>query len=1013
MTGLLERPVAVGMAFLCLAVLGALAMARLPLAFLPGIDWPEIYVFIPYHDSLPSEIERRIVRPAEEQLATLFGVREMRSEAGRAGAEIVLAFDWGKSIDLARLEVREKLDQVRPALPEDVRDIFIYSANIATDLPVLEVRISSRGPALAQSYNLLETHVVRPLTRLPGVARVELYGVSRPELRVDLDLEKIQEHQIDVAALVARIDAATGAATLGRVVESGRRFAVRAARGVDSVAELAALPVSESAELRLDDVARVGRVEPAETWRRHLNRSDAVGVAVLKESSANTVEVARAAARTLERVGADPALEGIDLLVMNDQSQEILEAIGGLRSAGLWGALLAVAVLLAFLRRADATALVACAIPFSLVIACVVLFWLGKTLNVLVMMGLMLGVGMLVDNSVVVIESIMRELQRGAEPRVAARRGTRDVRLAVLASTTTSVIIFLPFVFGRKTELNVWLEEVAVALTLTLIASLLVSLTLIPMLAARLRGAGTAAASTHRLEGAYRRLLRFSLAHRWLSVACIAVLALALVAPPKWLGLERDLDREIALDFLGVDYEFHDSLHSGRVELVVDQVEEWLYQQRDWLPFTSCYSFFGDARAFTRLELPRDELGEKRWAELREQLRESLPEIGGVRLTPFEIEEGDDGGKNEFRLYLHGEEPEELLVLATEARRALARIEGIADLRVIRERSRDEVQVSLDRERAAGIGFSARRMLEFFGFTLRGAYLNRLRTPDEELDLLVSLDPGDRRGIEVLSGLPVMTESRRSVPLGNVARFTRRRGPATIERLDRRTSVAIGGSYAGKSFDPHREAIRETLDDLAAKRFPPTYDWSFSRRIESQDEDLKWMQFNLIGAAGLVYLVMASLFESLLFPLVILFAIPFAGVGVFWFFLLTDTPLGIMGMIGILILVGIVVNNGIILVDHINVRRRRGETLEEAVIEGGAERLRPILMTAATTVLGMVPLAIGATAVGSAFYFPLARAVIGGLTASTFLTLVLVPVLYVLADAGRRATRRARRRAAL
>jgi len=996
----LRRPVTLAMLLAVVGVLGAVSVLKLPLDFLPHMEMPFIGVQVPVNNGIPGQVEREIAVPIEEILGTSGGVREMFSNSDADGCFVGVRFDWGRDVNLLRLEVKEKIDQIRPDLPADVRQIFLLTFN-TSDFPIMEGRIAAKGRDLSSSWDLLDQKLIGPLQRIPGVGRVNIDGVLPTQVSVYLLFDKIQEFGVDVSRLFRELEAANVELSVGEVTDDGMRYGVRTVSGITGVEELRDLPI-DARGLRLRDVAEVLYGAPALSYGRHLNGEPAVAFWIQKASGYNTVEVCEAINRELAVINRDPTLQGISSVPFFDQSQQITDSLRSLTQGGLIGSLLAVVILYLFLRRVGMTLVISVAIPLSILGTTIFLFLTGRSLNVLSMMGLMLGVGMLVDNAVVVLESIHRKQDEGYGPVAAALRGTREVGRAISASTLTTVIVFAPIIVSRGDELAVWLGEVGVTISVTLVLSLLVSLSVLPMLSVRLsRGGGPRREDgwLEWLRARYLRLLRWTaLRHPLLTALAIVPAVLAatiLMMKVTNFGPDSEGDGGLRRDNLHVRLDFSDNVDKWRARDAVIVAEEYLETRRDELELRDIYSFYTADRAGISLFFRDGVISEEFYREVRDDLRDHLPVQAGLRYM-FGDEEGGGSGAKTFQVTIHGEDTEYLYDRAEDIKALLAGIEGVSDLRSDTEGGAKEIRVNVDQEAASRYGVTAAAVSQIMGLTYRGVLLPRLNTGSKEVDMVVSLDPADRESIENLSILTVGEAAGRPVQLAQVADFTVEPTPQAIRRNDRRSGVTIRGTYDGEKLDDCLAAVRQRMDQV---EFPLGYGWSFGTEILRNQEQKSEMGLNMLLALARVFFVMASLFESLLHPLVVMACVPFASVGVFWFMMATGTPFSLMAMIGMVILIGIVVNNGIVLVDHLNHHRRRGLALEDALLNACGERLRPILMTAGTTILGLTPLALAGSAhVGNAEYYPMARAIMGGLASSTLLTLIVLPTYYLLAD---------------
>lgn len=992
-----RRPVTTAMLLVSILVIGGIAAFRLPLAYLPKVDFPFIGVEVPYPNANPQQIEREITKPVEEMLATLPGVNRLSSNSNADGAQFFVEFDWGNELDVVRMLVSEKMDQVKPELPEGIGQIVIFSFNTA-DIPVVQGRISSRGVDLAAGYELIEARILNRLRRVPGVARVTLGGVAPREIFIDLILDKVKLHGVDVGALIESMQGATGNLVLGQVDDSGLRFTARAVGAFLSVEQIRNLRVNQSG-LRLADIAEVRYEQPPMNEGRHLNGTYAVGLEVFKESTANTVEVVENVFRVLEQdIGEDPLLQGINVFVWEDQGEIITNGIQGLLLAGLVGSLLAVFSLYFFLRRLDSTLIVSLSIPFSVIAASGILYFMGSSLNILSMMGLMLAVGMLVDNAVVVLESIDRRHRTEDDRNEAALGGASQVALAVAASTLTTVIVFLPLLVGDNTDLGTWLKEIGVSITIALGCSLFISMTLIPLMAAHVLGRRRSKPipAVEWLEHRYARILRWTLHHR-LATFGLLILVLAAGLAPFLAGLVKaEMFSGARNERLFLGYEFADFTYKSDAERTVDRVEAFLADRLSGYGIESMYSYYGENNASTTLTLANKNFDDDEVSALRKRIREELPVLPGVRLV-FGGDSDSEGGSTFFAVKFFGQDTRLLEEFATEAARRLETVDGVQDVRTPFMQAQREIQVTIDRDKATRLGLSARDIADIFSFTLGSLRLPRFNAGAREVDTWLGLRLEDRENLADLRALPVGGgDGRAPVLLGDIARFEIVPRPKRITRENRKVRIEVYGTYEGEDWPG---AMKEIEGLMNAFDMPPGTSWGWNDRIIEQQGETQQMIVNLLLALVLVYLVMASLFESLAQPFAILVSILFALPGVAWSLALTGTDFNLMAQIGILILMGIVVNNGIVLLDQVNRLRRAGLARDEAIFQAGRERLRPILMTATTTIVGLLPLAVRGPNVGGLFYFPLARTVIGGLVTSSLLTLLALPYVMIGVEA--------------
>lgn len=993
-----HKPVIVTIGLVTLLAVGVISVNKLPIEFLPEMDFPFVGVFVPYPNAVPAHVEREITKPLEEVFSTLGDVREMFSQSSQDGSFVGVIFDWGRDVDVVRMEVKEKIDQIRNELPGDIERIQLFTFN-SNDQPIMVGRISARGQDLAGSYDLLEKTIVNPLKRIPGVGRVGIDGIEPQEISIYLELDQIKAHRVDVDKLFQTIETMNVNASMGEVVSGGVRYNVRGVGSFRTFDEVGRLPVNDRG-LQLKDIATIYYGEPLINYGRHLDGETCIAFWVQKASNANSVELGRQVKAQLDRVNKDPRLEGVNVLLFWNQSEQILNSLHSLQLAGVIGALFAIVILYFFLRRLSTTLIVAVAIPFALLCTCGFLFFAGQSLNILTMMGLMLGVGMLVDNAIVVLESIFRHQTDGEESMRASIIGSREVATAVVAATLTSVIVFAPIIITRDSSgIMTYLSKVGMTISVALLFSLLISLTLIPFLTSRLlkpKKAKTSRFLDKTLNG-YVRTLQWTTAKRPFLTGVViipGVLALTIAAATLF-KLDFNMEEGELIENLYVHYEFSDNVTYKQTEKYVDQVEAILRDKKDELKVKQVYSYFANNEAGTTIYFDDKYLSEQRLKEIRKGLRDELPELAGCQLRFGDDQGGGSGGVSKVGVSLFGEDMLVLDDYAQEVKRRIALIEGMEDVHTSIEMGGEEIKIALNRDLAQQYGISPQAVSSIMNLTFRGMPLRRFQTPEREVDMGIILSPEDRVGLFNLKNLLVGMHEDREMTLGTVADLSVTRGPTTIRRNNQRASVQVEGSYDREKYKDMHEKVAALMNQI---QLPTGYAWSFGNEYQREQEQTHDMLFNILLALVSVYLVMAALFESLLHPLIIMLCLPFSIVGVVLAMLITGTAVNLMAIIGVVILIGIVVNNGIVLIDHVNNFRRAGDTIYDAILKGGRERFRPIIMTAFTTILGLIPMAVGKTNVAGTQYYPLARAVIGGLAVGTVLTLVALPTYYIIGE---------------
>ncbi|MCC6757261.1 MAG: efflux RND transporter permease subunit [Arenimonas sp.] len=998
----IKRPVTTVMFFVSMFVVGLIAAVRLPLEAFPAVTFPGIFLQLPYSGSTPEEVERTVLRPVEEAVSTMTGVKRMEGSARADGASMFIQFsDWERDASIAASEARERIDAIRDELPDDLQRYFVLKFS-TSDEPVLKVRLASNRD-LTREYDMIEREFKRRLERINGVARVEVTGAPPNEVEIAIAQDRLDARGISLNQLNSRLRDANFSVSAGQIDDGGRRFRVQPVGEIDDLQQYRDI-VIDGKGTRLADVADV-QLKPARMdYGRRLDGRPAVGLDIFKERSANLVQVAREVLAEVDTISRDPEMDGVQVLVVEDQGEAVTGSLLELAEAGLVGLLLSVIVLYFFLRHWPSTLMVTTAIPICFVMTLGFMYFAGVTLNILTMMGLLLAVGMLVDNAVVVVESIYQERERmPGQPVRASLVGTRNVAIALSAGTLCHCIVFVPNLFGERNMLSIFMSQIAITISVSLLASWLVAVSLIPMLSARLKTPPAVRNDDGvipRLQRRYAAFLRWTLEHRGKSVLGILLIIAVSLVPMTQMKTNMFGGEDIGET--SVFYQWNGAYTKEQMSDEIARVEAFLEANRKTYGITQIYSYFSEQGwGGTNIKFESDSAEDSK--KLVDRIREELPKSARAKLGIGNQGGGPGGGGgfggNTVQVQLVGDSSETLKALGADIVPMLATLPQLRDVRVNVGDKNSELSVRVDRERAAAFGFSAEQVSQYVGLALRGAPLREFRRDDTEVPVWVRFAGAEDFGTEDIAGFTVLAPDGNSVPLLALVDVEVKAAATEIQRSNRQTTLAIEANMADKVTPPEaRKAMEERLKQVA---FPPGYTFSFDGGGGQDDQEaMQQMLFNLLLALVMIYVVMAAVFESLLFPSAIMSGVVFSVLGVFWLFWLTGTEFNVMAFIGILVLMGVVVNNGIVMIEHINNLRRGGMSRTDALVEGSRERLRPILMTMGTAILAMVPISLGQTQMAGDGppYFPMARAIAGGLAFSTVVSLLFLPTIYAILD---------------
>jgi len=1014
-----KRAITYIMVFIAIGALGIVSLLRLKPELLPDITFPTAAVMVTYSGVGPEDIETLIVRPIEESVATVNRVKEIRSACREGVGIVTMDFEWGTDMDVAVSDIREKISLVKSVLPEDADEPIVFKFDLSM-MPILFVGLSG-DLSPDQMREIAEDRVEPRLERIDGVAMADTHGGLEREIQIRLDRRRMEAFGLSIERVVNAIGEENLNLPSGDIKEKRNEYLIRTLGEFGSVDEIGDTVVSTrgSAPIYLRDVATVEDSFKEKETEMRLNGKPSVLILIQKRTRANTVETADRVRKEIMRLNKELP-RGVRLEITMDQSEFIKKSIANLSNVAIQGGILAVLVLLFFLRSLRTTFIIALSIPFSIVACFVALDLAGLTLNMMSLGGLALAVGMLVDNSIVVLENIFRHREEGEPAREGAIWGTREVAMPIIASTLTTIVVFLPIFFVPGIA-GVLFREQALTVTLSLTVSLFIALTLVPLLASKLivirphnpsRKMGSkvyclVGSWLKWLDSGYQNILNWCLDHRRFTIIGVGVLFLAsliLVWPLRFVGTE--FMPKIDQGRVEINLELPVGSRLEATEEVVKEVEEIVLTNTPELKYIR--SRIGTGMGFgsqrvgahtAQIALQLVDLKERKrsqW-EIMAMLRKKVRNIPDVRINLG----GGQAGRmimglagSPISVEIYGYEFEKTKELSEQVKQILEDTSGVVDVQTTFEEAKPEFQIYIDRKRAASLGLNVSSIAYTIQSNIYGKVATQFRQRGEEYPILVRLQESDRKDVEDVKNIPIFISQNKRIPLGSLAEIKPAKGPVTINRKMQERVISVNADYEGRDLG---SVIRDISGRLKNVVLPEDFSIAMAGEAKEQRESFMWLGIALLGAILLVYMVMASQFESLLHPFLIMFTFPLAIIGVVWILFFSQTTFNIIAFIGVIILLGIVVNNGILLVDYTNLLRARGMRLKEAVVQGGRTRLRPVLMTALTTILAMLPMALG-IGEGAELRYPLARAVVGGLTVATFFTLVFIPVLYATVE---------------
>jgi len=1002
------------MIYLVVIGFGLFSLSRLKTDLFPDVTFPVIGVITQYEGVGPVDMETLVTRPLEEAVSSVENIKTINSSSSSGTSIMILEFDWGTDMNQAEIDVRKNIDISRDALPDGVTDPITFAFNPSMQ-PITFLALTSDKMGQAELRKVAQDKLEARLERIPGVGSASAEGGLRRQINVKVNPRELAAKSVDINQIVNAIRMENLQIPGGQIEEGMSEFSVRSYGEYQSVAQIKKVVVGmqNATPIYLEDVANV--TDGYQELKRYVrnNGKPSVILQVMKRSDANTVNTTEAV------LSAIPDLENIagqdvKISVIYDLASFINKSITNLMTTALQAFLLAGIVLLFFLRNIRSAIIVAISIPVSVIATFFVMDQAGVTLNIISMAGLALAIGMLVDNSIVVLENIFRMREQGVDIMEAADEGTSEVSMAIIASTLTTLAVFIPILFVPGIA-GVLFNDMAITIVFSMTASLFVALTLIPLMASRflrLRDKANKSAFITGLTGwtsnlldnldkYYKRALTYSLGHRKTVIFTALGLFVGSILLYRTLGGEFMPQNDESQIQISIERAAGTNLESTRQTF--EAVEKEVI--KDVPEAQNVYFAFGSGDAFSALfgtaaankgqmMIRLSDIGDRDRSQftIQDSLRKHFADFPGVDFS-FDQGGGNIFGGKPIEVKIKGYDLDVGRELAELAKEKIEVIDGVVDVASTVEEAKPEYRIQFDRDRMSSMGLSTSMVARSISSYIGGTIASRYREEGDEYDIFVQLQQQYRKNKRDLQDLFITTPTGAHIPLENVATIVRDESPVTITRENQERVFAVNANYTGGDLQGKVSNVEAAMKTI---HFPQGFRWEIGGTAEDLQKSFSYLGLAILAATFLVYMVMASQFESFLDPFIILFTVPLAFIGVVLGLFVTGTSMSVTALIGGILLVGIVVNNGIVLIDYINqLREKHGMELKEAIIEGGRTRLRPVLMTAVTTILSMIPLALGLGA-GSEVWAPMARAVIGGLTVSTFLTLLIVPTLYLI-----------------
>ena len=1008
----IRRPVATYMAALIVMVLGVISFLKIPVDLMPEITFPTVTISTSYSNVGPLEMETLVTEPVEKAVSSVEGVEDITSVSVEGRSQVRVSFGWSKDLEVAVSDVRAKIDRIRDDLPAAAEAPVVSKYDVNAS-PIMFIGVSGKmDPVALRTF--VDREIRYRLERVAGVAAADIRGGLEREIHVNLSLDRLKAFELSTDQVIRALRAGNINLPAGSLSRAHLEVSVRTLGEFNNLDQLRNTVVANRGGTPIY-VKDLGRVEDSFKELDHAVRihgSHAVVISLRRQPSANTIAVADRVKGAIQAINQE--LSDVNVHVLRENSSYIRNAVNNVTMAAVWGSVLALLVLLFFLRSLRSTVVIAAAIPISIVATFSLMYFQGFSINIISFGGLALGIGLLLDNSVVVLENIYRHHEAGGDHREAVLKGTREVVGAITASTLTTVVVFLPLIFVPGSA-GILFRQLAWVVFFSLGASLIVAVTVVPVMASQLLGQPGHAGpgrflsrlfragqkSQTGLDDAYQGLLQWSLGHRVTVLAAAAVL----------LGSSLFL-------YPGIGREFMPRADEGNVTIRAEteagsKMEETdrAFTQLDAITkevVTEPYRNFthfgrfgwrarGKNQGHVHVWLGPRATRDRSDQDIVKALRRRVSEVPGVNarvrassgLWIFRRLGFTDNDNLDVKI--RGHDLGEIQRIARQVKTAMEGVEGVAGVRISRQRGQPEMGIHVDRERAASLGIPVETIARGLQASLGGTRATFFREGGNEYDVIVRLGEADRKELGGLLDQTVSDSTGRVLSLKNLVRLEERLGPMSVQRLNQERVVSISGEVAGRDITAAVADVQAALDKMA---LPQGVLVQVGGDFEEQQKAFAELQIGLLLALLMVYMVMAAQFERLIDPLVIMFAVPFATVGVLTALHATGTTFNVNSYIGIILLVGIVVNNAIVLVDYINLKiREEGLSIADAVVYAGRTRLRPILMTTLTTALALVPLAL-ALGEGGEIQAPMARVVIGGLITSMLVTLVLIPVLY-------------------